>query len=363
MNLAARNIDGETNSKVHASVNPNTAQTKNSGSEDLMISQVGILRPDSIMPWDLGLAEDKRFNRWLIQGAGISILLAILTSQLPERQVPVTVQKENRQLYAQLVIEEKVIPPPVIEEKPLPKPVIEKYKAKVIVDRKHEKPEVVKTREKLLTIKEKPPESKLPTKAELREKAREQAANAGLLALTDQLSSLRDQSVSSVSRLQTGGDQASVIKRNVLAAKTNNNLSSGAKISRQSTTAGLANREKAAVVVSEAAVYATAVESASSTSQQNRSADEIRRVMDSNKGTIYSVYNRALRKNPVLEGTFGFVMTIESSGKISKVEILNSELADPNLEKRLLARIRMITFEAKSVGVTEVNYSFDFLPH
>ena len=323
------------------------------------------LKPQAIMPWDVGLGEDKRFKRWMMHGAGVCGVLAVLTLFMPQKELPVAAKKENRQQYAQLVIEEKFIPPPVLEDKvEEPKPVPEK---KVEKPKPVEKKPAIKKPKPVPEFKAKEPPKpveKKPTQAELRAKAREKAANTGLLAMSDQLSSLRQKSnTASVANLKSGGDKATEIKRNVLAAKTNNSLSGGASVSQQAAAGGLGGREQAAVVVSEAAVQAVESAQASSGYQQSRSAEEVRRVMDSNKGAIYSVYNRALRKNPTLEGTFGFSMTIEPSGAISEVTLLNSEIEDPSLEKRLLARIRMIKFEPKDVGLTEVNYSFDFLPY
>ena len=56
-------------------------------------------------------------------------------------------------------------------------------------------------------------------------------------------------------------------------------------------------------------------------------------------------------------------MVIEPSGQVSGVKLLASELGDPTLEQKLLARIRMIVFGAKSVMSTTLNYSFEFLPY
>ena len=56
-------------------------------------------------------------------------------------------------------------------------------------------------------------------------------------------------------------------------------------------------------------------------------------------------------------------MEIESSGVVSELRLLSSDLADENLVRKILTRIRMIRFEAEKVITTRVNYSFDFLPY
>jgi protein TonB len=93
-----------------------------------------------------------------------------------------------------------------------------------------------------------------------------------------------------------------------------------------------------------------------------RSEEDIRKVMDKNKGAIDAIYNRALRKNPTLEGKVVFKMVIEPNGRVSSASIVSSELEDPALERKLLSRIRLINFGAADVTQTTLNYSFDFLP-
>jgi outer membrane biosynthesis protein TonB len=85
--------------------------------------------------------------------------------------------------------------------------------------------------------------------------------------------------------------------------------------------------------------------------------------MDANKNAIYAIYNRALRSNPALEGKMVFKIAIEPSGKVSEASVVSSELNDPALERKLLARIRLINFGAKDVLRTQLEYSFDFLPY
>jgi protein TonB len=85
--------------------------------------------------------------------------------------------------------------------------------------------------------------------------------------------------------------------------------------------------------------------------------------MDRNKGAIFAIYNRALRKDPFLEGKLVFEMVIDASGSVADIKLLSSELSDDDLTRKILSRIRLIRFEAKNVVTTRVNYSFDFLPY
>ena len=84
--------------------------------------------------------------------------------------------------------------------------------------------------------------------------------------------------------------------------------------------------------------------------------------MDRNKGKMFAVYNRSLRSNPTLRGEFSVKMVIESSGRVSSIRLVASQLNDPALEKKLMARIKGINFGPENVGPTTLNYTYDFLP-
>ena len=88
----------------------------------------------------------------------------------------------------------------------------------------------------------------------------------------------------------------------------------------------------------------------------------IRRIFDQNKGAIDSLYRRALRKDPTLEGRVTVEVLIDPSGAVSECKIIESELEDEKLEKRLVTRISLIQFGEKRVQPQRVQYSFDFVP-
>ena len=93
-----------------------------------------------------------------------------------------------------------------------------------------------------------------------------------------------------------------------------------------------------------------------------RSQASIARVMDRNKGKMFAVYNSSLRANPTLRGRFTVRMVIEPSGKVSSIRLISSQLNDPALEKKLMARVKGINFGPENVGPTTLNYTFNFLP-
>jgi len=93
----------------------------------------------------------------------------------------------------------------------------------------------------------------------------------------------------------------------------------------------------------------------------SRSIEEIKLVFERNKGAIYSIYTRALREEPSLQGKVVVELTIAPSGSAS-VRLVSSELKTPELEAKLLARLRQFDFGAKDVDQMVVSWPLDFLP-
>ncbi len=94
----------------------------------------------------------------------------------------------------------------------------------------------------------------------------------------------------------------------------------------------------------------------------SRAIEDVRLVFERNKGSIYAIYNRALRDEPGLQGKVVLKLTIAPSGGITDLRIVSSELKMPDIEAKLLARIRTFDFGAKDVNEMVVNYPLDFLP-
>ncbi|MDE2077212.1 MAG: AgmX/PglI C-terminal domain-containing protein [Burkholderiales bacterium] len=93
-----------------------------------------------------------------------------------------------------------------------------------------------------------------------------------------------------------------------------------------------------------------------------RSLEDIRQVLARHKGALDAIYNRALREDPTLQGKVVVEIKIAPSGEVLACKVAFSDLHDPALEAKLVARIRMIDFGAKDVDVTTEKYPLDFLP-
>ena len=94
----------------------------------------------------------------------------------------------------------------------------------------------------------------------------------------------------------------------------------------------------------------------------SRSREEIELVFDRNKGAIFALYNRALRSDPTLEGKLVLRLTIAPNGQVTFCEVVSSELNDPDLEAKLVARIKLFRFEAKDVEAITTTKPIDFFP-
>jgi len=93
-----------------------------------------------------------------------------------------------------------------------------------------------------------------------------------------------------------------------------------------------------------------------------RDPSEVRQIMDSNKGAVFALYNRALRDNPDLQGKVVFEITIAPSGEVLNCRVLSSELKDSELERKLVARIKLIRFPPQDVDTLVTTAPYDFLP-
>jgi protein TonB len=95
----------------------------------------------------------------------------------------------------------------------------------------------------------------------------------------------------------------------------------------------------------------------------SRSREEIERVFDANKGRIFTLYNRALRENPALQGKVVLRLTIAADGRVTFCEIVSSELNDPELERGLVQRVLQFQFEARDdVEPITTTKPIDFFP-
>ena len=99
-----------------------------------------------------------------------------------------------------------------------------------------------------------------------------------------------------------------------------------------------------------------------SSGKASRSQEEIELEFDRNKGAIYALYTRALRDRPELQGKMVLEFTIAPSGDVTACRVVSSELNDPELERKIVARVKLIRFAARDVGVDDHHQAHRVLP-
>jgi TonB family protein len=197
---------------------------------------------------------------------------------------------------------------------------------------------------------------------------RKKAAESGLLALSDQLAELRalDVEQAPAQTLNKGAGEKTRVDRALLTAKTGEG-SGGIAVSKASSGFGggataLAGHATAQVTSSVAAAPADDVQRTGRSSQASRTREEVELVFDRNKSAIYALYARALRDNPSLQGKVVLEVTIAPSGEVTDCRVVSSDLGDAELERKLVARVRMFRFEARDVAPMTTTKPIEFFP-
>jgi protein TonB len=197
---------------------------------------------------------------------------------------------------------------------------------------------------------------------------RVKASKSGLLANMDDLAALRDQVdvdkfAKNQSKSADPGD-VSAVQRSVISAKAGG-TSGGISAP---TSSGIAAGSGSLKGISTAQIKGPALASgqpathAGGSGKASRGSEEIALVFTKNKAAIDSMYARALRDNPALQGKVVVEITIAPSGEITAARIVSSDLNDPEFENKLLARIRLFKFDAKDVATLTATKPIDFFP-
>jgi protein TonB len=293
------------------------------------------------LPWSPTEDVERRFRKVLRNAFILFAILAILIPLLPVREKSLVKAPDIPDRIVKLVIEKKAPPPP-----PPPPPKVEE-----------KKPEPVK---KLEEPKPQPP------KPDARERAQK-----SMLKLQDQLADLRDNTMldkAAMTQNLTGKvGETTRSERSLITSKVG---SSSGGINTASLSRGygggagsLTGHTTTQVTSSVLAAQADdGVQRGAGNGKASRSEEEIALVFDRNKGAIYALYTRALRDKPELQGKVVLELTISPEGDITQCSIVSSELNDPDLERKLVARVKSFRFEARDVGTITVTKPIDFFP-
>jgi TonB family protein len=294
------------------------------------------------LPWEGDAESSSRFRKILRVLLILFLILGILFPLLPSPK-PTAAETEVPQRLARVMIEEKPKPPPP--------------------------PPVVKEKPKPLEVEKKP--IPIPPPVDRKQLAHEKAQKS-LNRVKDELADLREQMdltpLTQTKNLSGAVGADSHAERSMITSKVG--AGSGGITSSNSsrgfgTGAGsLTGHDTTAVTssIARGGLDSRGPTRTGSSGKAARSREEIELVFDRNKGAIYGLYNRALRDRAELQGKLVLEFTIAPTGEITMCRVVSSELNDPDLESKIVARVRLFHFDPKDVESITTTKPIDFFP-
>jgi TonB family protein len=286
------------------------------------------------LPWEPDPEEQRRFRKLLRIGLGLVLVFGLILPfvHLPK---PTAAEEEVPPRLARLMQQERPKPPPKPVETPKEKP---KPEAKP-------EPKPVDTRKKMEN-------------------------SAAMRAIKDELADLRDQlDTKDLQNRQLKADvgqdarserslissKVGVGSSGIVTAASSRGFGSGAGALSDHNTVGVSSR-----IAADAA--ASRVTRSGASGKASRSEEEIALVFDRNKGAIDALYARALRERADLSGKIVLQLTISPAGEVTDCRLLSSELNDPDLERKIVMRVKLFRFEAKDVEAITARKTLEFFP-
>ncbi len=319
-----------------------------------MMSTITIepLSPDLVLPWTPNAKQEALFKKWVRNTLVVLLLLFVVIPWLP-------VFEAEYEPAERKIVKTKVI----LEAVKLPKPEAIVVKPKTP---KKIKPKPVEKKKKSDLNKATKASSKTSSKKRL-------TKSKSLSELSSQLSALRGSinvaGMKNKKVVQKRKGMVATVDRNVLGenrtAKASMGVSVDDNLMKSSSVAltGHQTSEVAGVISTGQGAGAGGGSSERGNYVAGRRDDEsIRRTMDRNKGRFNSLYQNRLGEYPEIHGKFIFNLVIEPDGRISRLELILSELGLTDLEEDLLKKIKGINFGVADVLATPVQYTYVFFP-
>jgi periplasmic protein TonB len=289
------------------------------------------------LAWEGDEEAQRRFRRLWRIGLALLLAFAILIALLPAPRTPPGAAVVPPQL-ARVMLQEQPKPPPKPEVKP-PPPVV------------------------------KPTPTPVPQVDRIAQ-ARRKAEKAGIDQFKDALADLRDKVPIDVGQTKNltgvvGAD--SHAERSMITAKVgaaSSGITSTSSRGFGSGAGSLTGHETATVTsaIAHSGLNDSGATGSSSGGKAGRSREEIELVFDRNKGAIYTLYARALREHPELQGKLVLEFTIAPSGEVTMCRVVSSELHNDELESKIIARVKSFRFEPKDVATMTTTKPIDFFP-
>lgn len=286
------------------------------------------------LPWGLGEESEQRFVKLLRTLLIIATVLAIIMWLIPQPERVRVKPEDLSERVVQLIVERPKPPPPPPPPEPEEQPTPEKPKPQ-----------------------EKPVEKPKPN-----------VRNQGMLALADELAELREQNLDLQDPQLKTPVQDARSERNLITSQAGR-ASGGINTSNMSRGFGGGQGQIGTHTTTQVSHGAGLdpnaggrVQRTGTSGKASRAREEVEIVFDRNKGALYALYGRALRDQPELQGKLVLEFTIAPSGEITMCRVVSSELNDPELEKKIVARVRLIRFKPADVEPLTVSKPIDFFP-
>ena len=327
-----------------------------------------------LLRWTVSEEEEARFRRILKRVLLVCVLFSLVMPWLPLPKVDRSKEEELPPRLAKLLLERQPLPPAPVAPARKPEPEAAAKPQPQVTKPEAKKPPVTEAR--------KPEPGKAP--GERIEAARRRASGVGLLAMKNELADLRGAPVAaqlqkdikpgpgvgSGSGPGVGAGRSAGLPSRALITSNATGGSGGintSSLSRDTGGGGLAGRSTAVVQGvmggnGGGGPGGGGTLRRGGSGKASRSIEDIKLVFDRNKGAIYAIYNRALREDPTLQGKLVIKLTITPSGQVADCQLVSSELRAPELERKLLVRIKQFDFGARAVDTMVVTYPIDFLP-
>lgn len=292
---------------------------------------------DPVFPWS-STRNDERFIRLVKWILATFIIIGLIIPWLPSPEVETKQLKQVSPRLAKLITQKRLQKPKIPKVKGVKKKTVKKKVKKKIAKKKQVK-------------------------------ARKKAQKSGLMAMSNDIQDLQSMfdlsSLSSTKPLKSSRSNTKVAKYNSSVISSKAKRSSGgidtSKLSRATGNTGLAGR-KGSKVSSNLGNSAANIPRRTRSGQNARGLEELTLVFDKYKGALQTIYQRALRKDPTLQGKVVFELTINAAGKVVKCKIISSELGTKSLERRLVSRVKSFRFSSKNVATVTVTMPIDLLP-
>jgi periplasmic protein TonB len=291
------------------------------------------------LPWDVDPESDLRVRRFVWGGLAALVVLGIVIQFVPKPAEQAVTPIPER--LARLMVQERPKPPP-----PPPPPVQQ-------------------------TEPEKPREEPRPVPQEQRVEQARRNAERRLSSATRELDAIQSQfaalTPADTKNLSAGTANAQARSdRSLIASKAG---TGSAGVSAASSSAGfgggagaLGTNNTGAVSSTVAAIGPGGKPGGAVDSKGRRGQEGFEEEFDRNKGALYALYTRALRERPELQGKLVLEVTVAPSGEVTACRVVSSELNDPELERKIVARVRLIRFAAGNFAATTFTKPIEFFP-